>query len=54
MDAKGGGGGKSSAEYDLGAFYQFGRGVPIDKAKAAEWTGKAAEAGFPKPRSNMA
>ena len=37
----------AAAEYDLGGFYQFGRGVPIDKAKAAEWTGKAAEAGLP-------
>ena len=33
-------GGNPQAEYDLGAFYQFGRGVPIDKAKAAEWIGQ--------------
>src|SRR5262249_49773444 len=25
---------------------QFGRGVPLDKAKAAEWTGRAANAGL--------
>ena len=40
-------GGNPQAQYDLGAFYQFGRGVPIDKAKAAEWTGRAADAGLP-------
>jgi hypothetical protein len=39
--------GNPQAQYDLGAFYQFGRGVPIDKAKAAEWTGRAADAGLP-------
>ena len=39
--------GNPQAQYDLGAFYQFGRGVPIDKAKAAEWTGKAADGGLP-------
>ena len=35
------------AQYDLGGFYQFGRGVTKDRAKAAEWTGKAAEFGIP-------
>ncbi|HET7851498.1 MAG TPA: tetratricopeptide repeat protein, partial [Methyloceanibacter sp.] len=35
------------AEYDLGGLYQFGRGVTKDRVKAAEWTGKAAEAGIP-------
>src|SRR5262245_65474550 len=35
------------AQYDLGGFYQFGRGVTKDRVKAAEWTGKAAEAGVP-------
>ncbi|HSB58218.1 MAG TPA: tetratricopeptide repeat protein, partial [Methyloceanibacter sp.] len=35
------------AEYDLSAFYQFGRGVPIDKSKAAEWLGHAADGGLP-------
>jgi TPR repeat protein len=39
--------GNPQAQYDLGAFYQFGRGVPIDKAKAAEWTGRAADVGLP-------
>ena len=38
--------GNAQAQYDLGAFYQFGRGVPVDKVKAAEWTGKAADAGL--------
>ena len=38
--------GNIQAQYDLGAFYQFGRGVPLDEKKAAEWTGKAAEAGL--------
>ncbi len=39
--------GNPRAQYDLGAFYQFGRGVPIDKAKAAEWTARASDAGLP-------
>jgi hypothetical protein len=39
--------GNTQAQYDLGAFYQFGRGVPLDEKKAAEWTGKAANAGLP-------
>ena len=39
--------GNAQAEYDLSAFYQFGRGVPIDKAKAAEWIGRAADDGLP-------
>src|SRR4029078_11023819 len=38
------------AQYDLGGFYQFGRGVTKDRAKAAEWTGKAAESGIPQAR----
>jgi hypothetical protein len=39
--------GNLQAQYDLGALYQFGRGVPIDKTKAAEWTGRAADGGLP-------
>ncbi|MEM9591929.1 MAG: tetratricopeptide repeat protein, partial [Pseudomonadota bacterium] len=38
--------GNPQAQYDLGAFYQFGRGLPLDEKKAAEWTSKAADAGL--------
>ena len=37
--------GDADAKYQLGVFFQMGRGVPKDHAKAIEWYKKAAEQG---------
>jgi ankyrin repeat protein len=45
--------GDTDAKYQLGAFFQMGRGVPKDHAKAIEWYKKAAKQGHMKAQFNL-
>ena len=38
--------GDAVSQYNLGAAYRWGVGVPLDKAKAVEWIRKSAEQGY--------
>ena len=42
------------AQYEVGRIYLYGRGVPIDYAKALLWEQKAAEQGDPRAQRDMA
>ena len=45
--------GDADAKYQLGVFFQMGRGVPKDHAKAIEWYKKAAEQGHVRAQFNL-
>ena len=42
------------AQYDLGGFYQFGRGVPMTRRKPPNGPARPPRPASLKPRSNMA
>lgn len=46
--------GDAVAQTAVGALYQYGNGVPIDYAQAAEWYRKAAQQGLPLAQYNLA
>ncbi|MCP4253868.1 MAG: sel1 repeat family protein, partial [Candidatus Scalindua sp.] len=45
--------GEADAEYQLGVFFQLGRGVPKDHAKAIEWYKKASKQGHMRAQYNL-
>jgi TPR repeat protein len=45
--------GDANAQFKLGVAYQYGRGVPRDDAKAAEWYRQAAEQGVAEAQFNL-
>ena len=45
--------GDADAQFQLGAKYQFGEGLPIDNVKAIEWNKKAAEQGNSNGQVNL-
>ena len=45
--------GDADAQFNLGAMYTFGRGVPQDYAEALKWFRKAAEQGEARAQSNL-
>ena len=45
--------GDANAKYQLGVFFQMGKGVPKDHAKAIEWYMKAAEQGHVRAQFNL-
>jgi TPR repeat protein len=45
--------GDAVAQFNIGWFYDLGRGANMDKAKAVEWYRKAAEAGLPAAQFNL-
>jgi TPR repeat protein len=46
--------GYAPAQYEVGRIYLYGRGVPIDYAKALLWEQKAAEQGDPRAQRDLA
>ncbi len=46
-------GGQAAAQFNLGARYSAGDGVPKDSQRAVEWYRKAAEQGHPKAQVNL-
>lgn len=46
--------GHTRAQFNLGYFYEKGKGVPQDKSLAKMWYGKAADAGFERAQSQLA
>jgi TPR repeat protein len=46
--------GYTPAQYEVGRIYLYGRGVPIDYAKALLWEQKAAEKGDPRAQRDLA
>ncbi|MDR2868931.1 MAG: sel1 repeat family protein [Deferribacteraceae bacterium] len=45
--------GNTTAQYNLGLYYEFGNGVPQDYAKAAKWYTKSAEEGYSDAQYNL-
>lgn len=43
----------AEAQWRLGIMYEFGRGVPLDRAEAAKWYRMAAEQGFVKAQHTL-
>jgi TPR repeat protein len=52
--AQGVGDAQSNAQNNIGALYEYGRGVPVDVKKAVEWYKKAAANNNDKAKSNLA
>ena len=46
--------GYAKAQYDLGGFYLFGHGLPVDYAQGIMWLRKAAEQGHPSAQTDLA